>query len=46
VKKFPNKIALGLDAKDSYLSVSGWKENSNKSTLDYLKGLMNMVQVD
>ena len=36
-KKFPNKIVLGLDAKDGYLSVSGWKENSNKSTLDYLK---------
>ncbi len=35
--KFPNKIALGLDAKDGYLSVSGWKENSNKLTLDFLK---------
>ena len=36
-KKFPNQIALGLDAKDGYLSVSGWKENSNKLTLDFLK---------
>ena len=36
-QKFPNKIALGLDAKDGYLSVSGWKENSNQLTLDYLK---------
>ena len=36
-EKFPNKIALGLDAKDGYLSVSGWKENSNLLTLDYLK---------
>ena len=27
-KKFPDKIALGLDAKNGYLSVSGWKENS------------------
>ena len=36
-QKFPNKIALGLDAQDGYLSVSGWKENSNKLTLDYLK---------
>ena len=36
-KKFPKKIALGLDAKDGYLSVSGWKENSNQLTLDYLK---------
>jgi len=35
--KFPNQIALGLDAKNGYLSVSGWKENSNKLTLDYLK---------
>mgnify|MGYP001363034718 CR=1 FL=1 len=36
-QKFPNKIALGLDAKDGYLSVSGWKENSNILTLDFLK---------
>jgi phosphoribosylformimino-5-aminoimidazole carboxamide ribotide isomerase len=36
-KKFPNKIALGLDAKDGYLSVSGWKENSNQLTMDYLR---------
>ena len=36
-QKFPNKIALGLDAKDGYLSVSGWKENSNQLTLDFLK---------
>ena len=36
-EKFPDKIALGLDAKDGYLSVSGWKENSNILTLDYLK---------
>ena len=35
--KFPGKIALGLDAKDGKLSVSGWKESSNKSTLDFLK---------
>ena len=36
-EKFPNKIALGLDAKDGYLSVSGWKESSNQLTLDFLK---------
>ena len=36
-EKFPNKIALGLDAKDGYLSISGWKENSYQLTLDYLK---------
>ena len=27
----------GLDAKDGYLSVSGWKKNSNQLTLDFLK---------
>ena len=36
-QKFPDKIALGLDAKDGYLSVSGWKENSNFKTLDFLQ---------
>ena len=40
-EKFPNKIALGLDAKDGYLSVSGWKENSNQLTLDYLREVNN-----
>ena len=40
-EKFSNKIALGLDAKDGYLSVSGWKENSNKLTLEYLREINN-----
>ena len=50
-KKFPNKIALGLDAKDGYLSVSGWKENSNQLTLDYLNlvndyGVSRLIYTD
>ena len=40
-EKFSGKIALGLDAKDGKLSVSGWKESSNKSTLDFLKEVNN-----
>ena len=36
-EKFKNKIALGLDAKVGNLSVSGWKENLNIKTTDYLK---------
>ena len=36
-EKFKNKIALGLDAKDGNLSVSGWRENLNVRTTDYLK---------
>ena len=35
--KFPNKIALGLDDKDGYLSLYGWKENSNQLTINFLK---------
>tara|TARA_Y100001954_G_scaffold139826_1_gene149026 strand:- start:214 stop:942 length:729 start_codon:yes stop_codon:yes gene_type:complete len=50
-KKFPNKIALGLDAKDGYLSVSGWKENSNQSILEYLSyvndyGVSRLIYTD
>ena len=49
--KFPNKIALGLDAKDGFLSVSGWKENSNKLTIDFLKevndyGISRLIYTD
>ena len=36
-KKFKSQIALGLDAKDGNLSVSGWKENLNIKTIDFLK---------
>ena len=36
-EKFKDQIALGLDAKDGSLSVSGWKENLNINTLDFLK---------
>ena len=50
-EKFPNKIALGLDAKDGYLAVSGWKENSNQLTLDFLKevnhyGISRLIYTD
>jgi phosphoribosylformimino-5-aminoimidazole carboxamide ribotide isomerase len=50
-QKFPNKIALGLDAKDGYLSLSGWKENSNQLTLDFLKevndyGISRLIYTD
>ena len=50
-EKFSNKIALGLDAKDGYLSVSGWRENSNQLALDYLKevndyGVSRLIYTD
>jgi phosphoribosylformimino-5-aminoimidazole carboxamide ribotide isomerase len=50
-EKFPDKIALGLDAKDGYLSVSGWKEDSNQSTLKFLRdvndyGVSRLIYTD
>ena len=49
--KFKDKIALGLDAKDGNLSVSGWKENLNTKTLDFLKeindfGVSRLIYTD
>ena len=50
-EKFANKIALALDTKDGYLSVSGWKESSNQLSLDYLKevndyGVSRLIYTD
>ena len=50
-EKFPNKVALGLDAKDGYLSLSGWKEISDQMTLGYLKevndyGVSRLIYTD
>ena len=49
--KFQNKIALGLDAKDGVISLSGWKETSNHLTLDFLKevndyGVARLIYTD
>ena len=49
--KFQNKIALSLDAKDGYLSVSGWTKNSNQLTIDFLKevndfGVSRLIYTD
>ena len=40
-EKFKSRIALGLDAKDGNLSVSGWKENLNIKTTDFLLEVNN-----
>ena len=40
-EKFKGQIALGLDAMDGNLSVSGWKENLNINTIDFLKDVNN-----
>jgi len=50
-EKFKGQIALGLDAKDGNLSVSGWKENLNIKTIDFLKevnsyGMSRIIYTD
>jgi phosphoribosylformimino-5-aminoimidazole carboxamide ribotide isomerase len=50
-KEFKNKIALGLDARKGNLSVSGWKEDLNIKTLDFLKdvkdyGVSRLIYTD
>ena len=49
--KFKNKIALGLDAKKGNLSVSGWQEDLNIKTIDFLKevkdyGVSRLIYTD
>jgi phosphoribosylformimino-5-aminoimidazole carboxamide ribotide isomerase len=49
--KFKNKIALGLDAKNGNLSVSGWKENLNIQMTDFLRevndfGVSRLIYTD
>jgi len=49
--KFKNKIALGLDVKAGFLSVSGWKENLNINALEFLKevndfGISRLIYTD
>ena len=39
--KFKNKIALGLDAKNGKLFVSGWKETLNINIFDFLNEVNN-----
>ena len=38
---FKDKIALGLDARNGKLSVSGWKETLNQTAEDYLRKVNN-----
>ena len=50
-EKFKNQIALGLDAKDGNLSVSGWKETLNIKTIDFLQeinsyGVSRLIYTD
>ena len=50
-EKFKGQIALGLDAKDGHLVISGWTEDSDKLTTEYLKkvndyGISRIIYTD
>ncbi|MGH4121953.1 MAG: 1-(5-phosphoribosyl)-5-[(5-phosphoribosylamino)methylideneamino]imidazole-4-carboxamide isomerase [Clostridium sp.] len=37
IKKFGDKIAIGIDARDGYVAVEGWKTNSKIEYIDFAK---------
>ena len=39
--KFKNKIALGLDAKNGFIAISGWKEETKLKALDFVSSINN-----
>lgn len=51
VKKFSNKIAVGIDARNEYVSIEGWLNTSNVHYLDFAKvmediGVENIIFTD
>ena len=40
-EKFKNKIAVSLDVKDGFISLSGWKKNTNILAIDFVKKIEN-----
>lgn len=39
VKKYGEKIAVGVDARDGYVAVQGWQETTNVSSLEFCQRL-------
>ncbi|MBZ9634956.1 1-(5-phosphoribosyl)-5-[(5-phosphoribosylamino)methylideneamino]imidazole-4-carboxamide isomerase [Clostridium sp. FP1] len=42
VKKFGDKIAIGIDARDGYVAVEGWKTGSKIEYIDFAKQMENI----
>ena len=40
--KFKNKIAVALDVKDGFITLSGWKKNTNISATNFIKKIKNL----
>ena len=50
-EKFKGQIALGLDAKNGFISISGWKEQTKLKALDFLSvvndyGISRLIYTD
>jgi len=39
--RFKNKIAVSLDVKDGFISLSGWKKHTNIAPIDFIKKIEN-----
>jgi len=42
LEKFPEKIILSIDSKDGFVVKSGWTENTNLKTLEFIKKVEEM----
>ena len=40
--KFKNKIAVALDVKDGFITLSGWKKTTNVSAMNFIKKIKNL----
>ncbi len=51
VKKYGDKIAVGIDIKDGFVAIKGWTENSDKNAFDFCAemvqaGVKNVICTD
>ena len=42
IRKYPDNIVVGIDAKNSKVATHGWKQVSNVSAVDFIKELQNI----
>lgn len=42
VKKYGEKISVGVDAKDGYVAINGWKEITDKESFEFCRYLKNI----
>lgn len=42
VKKYGDKIAVGIDVKDGFVAIKGWTENSDKNAFDFCAEMVDI----